>query len=122
MKTRGFTLIEILVALTVVAIALAAASRASSSSIAASDEARLRLLAGWVAENRLAEHQALNTWPEFGTQEGRQAQAGESYLWSETTSSTPNVQFRRLEIRVAHESSPQHALARLTGLLPQPSR
>lgn len=122
MKTRGFTLIEILVALTVVAIALAAASRATSSSIAATDEARLRLLAGWVAENRLAEHHAQGDWPGFGTQEGRQAQAGESFLWTETTSSTPNAQFRRLEIRVAHERSTQHALARLTGLLPQPGR
>jgi len=55
---KGFTLIEVLVALAILAIALAAAARASSMSISNSDTLKLRLLANWVAQNRLAEHTA----------------------------------------------------------------
>lgn len=122
MSARGFTLIEILVALTILAVALAAAARSTTSSLGASEQARLRLLAGWVAENRLAEHHALQDWPNFGRQEGRQVQAGENFVWRETTSSTPNSQFRRLEIRVASEAAPDYSLVSLSSLLAKPGR
>ena len=55
---QGFTLVEVLVALAIVSIALMAALRAAGQGTAAAGELRLRLLAGWVAENRLAEHRA----------------------------------------------------------------
>ena len=49
---RGFTLVEVLVALAILAVALAAASRASAMMADSSSELRERLLAGWVAQNR----------------------------------------------------------------------
>ena len=65
---RGFTLVEVLVALAIVSIALMAALRASGQATNASGELRLRLFAGWVAENRLAEHRARQDWlPPFWT-------------------------------------------------------
>lgn len=128
MKTRGagargapgFTLLEVLVALAILAITLAAAARSSGTSILALEESRHRLLAGWVAENRLAEHQAIVSWPAFGLREGRDTMGNENFVWRETTASTPNVLFRRLEIVVAHEKSPDHVLARLNGYLVRP--
>ncbi|MDZ7584319.1 MAG: type II secretion system minor pseudopilin GspI [Thiobacillus sp.] len=116
-SARGFTLIEVLVALAILAIALAAASRASAMMADSSVELRQRLLASWVAQNRLAELQARRAWPDAGTREGEVEQAGLKLTWHETVSATPNRAFRRVEIRVGTAGRDGHALARLTGYL-----
>ncbi len=93
---RGFTLIEVLVALAILAVALAAASRASLMMADSSSALRERLLAGWVAQNRLAELQARRAWPDPGTREGETEQAGLKLVWRETASPTQNRAFRRV--------------------------
>lgn len=118
-QARGFTLIEVLVALAILAVALAAASRASAMMADSSSALRERLLASWVAQNRLAELQARRAWPEAGTREGETEQAGVKLIWRETASSTQNRAFRRIEISVAAAERSDHALARLTGYLPR---
>lgn len=117
---RGFTLIEILVALAILAIALAAAARASSMSISNSETLKQRLLANWVAQNRLAEHNARRDWPEVGTKAGETQQGGLSMRWEERISATPNTRFRRIEILVYPASTPDHEAARLAGYLTSP--
>lgn len=116
-SARGFTLIEVLVALAILAIALAAASRASAMMANSSAELRQRLLASWVAQNRLAELQARRAWPDAGTREGEVEQAGLKLTWHETVSATPNQAFRRVEISVGAAGGDEHALAQLTGYL-----
>lgn len=114
---RGFTLIEVLVALAILAVALAAASRTSVMMADSSMELRQRLLAAWVAQNRLAELQARRAWPGTGTREGEAEQAGVKMVWREAVSTTPNPSFRRVEIRVSAADGGDHALAQLTGFL-----
>lgn len=113
----GFTLVEVLVALVILAVALAAASRAAALMADSSAALRERLLAGWVAQNRLAELQARRAWPNPGRREGEAEQAGLKLLWRETVSSTPNAAFRRVEISVVAAGRGDLVLARLTGYL-----
>lgn len=116
---RGFTLVEVLVALAILAVALAAGSRASAMMADSSAALREHLLAGWVAQNRLAELQARRAWPAVGAREGEAEQAGLALVWHETVSSTPNTAFRRVEISVGKPGE-THRLAQLTGYLARP--
>jgi general secretion pathway protein I len=81
--TRGFTLVEVLVALAIVSIALLAALRAAGQATNAVSDLRLRVLAGWVAENRLAEHRARGDWLALGIERGRQGQGSIEFAWRE---------------------------------------
>ena len=56
-RTRAFTLIEVLVALAIVAVALAAGMRALAQSADGATSLKMRTLALWVAENPLARAQ-----------------------------------------------------------------
>lgn len=113
---RGFTLVEVLVALAILAVALAAASRTAIAMTDSSRELRERLLANWVAQNRLAELQARRAWPALGTREGEAEQAGLALTWREAVNGTPNTAFRRIEISVSRRGE-THRLAQLTGYL-----
>jgi general secretion pathway protein I len=119
---RGFTLLETLVALAVLAIALAAILRAAGMETRHTEELRLRLLADWVAQNRLALHAARGDWLPPGFQNGEETQAGIRLLWREEISGTPNPAFRRIEIGVYAPDDSQHALRKLTGFLVEQRR
>lgn len=119
-RPAGFTLVEILVALAILAIALAAAARTSAISISSSDRLRQHLLAGWVAQNRLAEHAARRDWPETGLTSGETVQGGTPFRWEEQVSATPNTRFRRIEIRIFPAGEIEHETTRLAGYLQAP--
>jgi general secretion pathway protein I len=112
---RGFTLVEVLVALAIVAVALAAGMRAVAQSADGASTLKARTLALWVAQNRLARAQLANTTPARGVTEGDEAQADLRFAWRQTVSDTPNPAFRKIEIVVADPAQPDYALARLTG-------
>ena len=111
----GFTLIEILVALAVIAVALAAGMRALAQSTDSATLLKQRTLALWVAQNRLAEAQLAPGGPAEGAREGEAEQAGSRFRWRETVSRTPNASFRKIELSVADPASPDYALAQLVG-------
>ncbi|MDK2125847.1 type II secretion system minor pseudopilin GspI [Parachitinimonas caeni] len=115
-EQRGFTLIEVLVALAVLGIALAAAIRATSGVIDGSIDLRRHLAAGWVAQNRLASYAASSEWPDVGEREGREEQAGMQFTWHESVRETPDRSFRRVEIRVKADGA-QNDSATLVGFL-----
>lgn len=115
--SRGFTLVEVLVALAILAVALAAASRAAALMAGSSVTLREHLLASWVAQNRLAELQARRAWPNPGRREGEVEQAGLRLLWRETVSPTPNMAFRRVEVSVVASGRDGPVLAQLSGYL-----
>ncbi|WP_148715301.1 type II secretion system minor pseudopilin GspI [Chitinolyticbacter meiyuanensis] len=117
MKVRGFTLVEVLVALAILAIALAAALRAASSSTEAAVTLRSRTLAGWVAQNQVNEMRARHFFPEIGRTEGKVEQGGEPFTWEMEVAASPNRSFRRVEIKVYADQDKGYALATLVSYL-----
>lgn len=113
-RKAGFTLIEVLVALAIVSIALTAALRATSVATGGATDFRERLLAAWVAENRLAEY-SFGLWPDLGERDGTAEQGNMTFVWHERVSATVNPLFRKVELRVFAANAPDHALAQLVG-------
>jgi general secretion pathway protein I len=121
-RRAGFTLIEVLVALAIVSIALLAALRAAGQTTSNVGELRSRLLAGWVAENLMAEHRARDDWLPLGMQRGKEREGGIELAWREEVIATPNPAFRRIDIFVFAAPEESRALAHLTGFVVQPPR
>jgi len=121
-RQKGFTLLEVLVALFILAITMAAVSRTASSSIHHVEALRTRVIADWVAQNRLAQHQARGDYPAPGFQTGEEAQAGQSYPWREEVIATPNPTMRRIIVNVYAPDDAKQSLRELTGYLVQHPR
>lgn len=115
----GFTLLEALVALAVIAIGLSAAMRAIGMATQSTAELRQRQLAQWVADNRLAEIRALGQFPGVGSEEGEAEQAGEKFRWHADVKPTPNPLFHRVDIRVFGGGATT-PLAQLSGFAVMP--
>jgi general secretion pathway protein I len=116
-RTRGFTLIEVLVALAIVAVALAAGMRALAQATDGASTLKTRTIALWVAQNRLALAQLENPVPGLGTRNGEAVQAATPLVFQETITATPNPAFRKIDIVVAQAQAPGYALAHLVGYL-----
>jgi general secretion pathway protein I len=113
-------LIEVLVALAIISIALLAGLRAAGQGTANVGELRARLLAGWAAENLLAEQRALGTWLPPGIQRGTVRQGNVTFAWREEVVPTANPAFRRVNILVYAAPEESRPLAHLTGFVVLP--
>lgn len=112
---RAFTLLEVLVALAIIAIALGAAVRLAGDMIDTSYALKQRTVARWIAQNRLNTHLAQNNFPALGSSEGDESMGGMDFHWQEDVSNTPNQYFRRIELRVYDSSDRDFALSILSG-------
>lgn len=112
---RGFTLIEILVAVAILAVALAATTRAASMATDGALETRHRLLATWAAQNRVAEIRARGLFPAAATSRLAVEQGGLALAIEETVTDTPNPTLRRIDLAVSDARDPARVLTRLTA-------
>ena len=117
-RAAGFTLVEILVALAVLAIALTAAAHSLGAAVDTTVALRERTLARWVAEDRLAEVELKGEWPALDTKEGDAEMGGRKFHWVQETGVTPVARMRRVELSVMPPGG-KVALVRLTGFVEQ---
>jgi general secretion pathway protein I len=115
--SQGFTLIEVIIALAILAIALAATGRATHGTADSSATLKTKLFAGWVAQNRLAELQLADKLPDKGERSGEAEQGALRYLWKESVTQTKNAAILRVEISVSGANAPEYVAARLVGYL-----
>lgn len=118
-RNDGFTLLEVMIALAVLAIALAAVIDKSIEAGANVSYLRDRTLAHWVAENRLAEMQAMEDWRD-GRQTGEAELADRAWYWEVEALPTPARNLRRVVIRVSDQEDAETPLSVLHGFLLNP--
>ena len=100
LRFRGFTLIEVLIALVVVSLVLAASMRAGGTMIVTQDALRRATLAGWSAENTLAEVRLPRVFPPIGASEAPCPQIDIAMTCVVEVRTTPNPAMRRIDVRV----------------------
>jgi general secretion pathway protein I len=117
LKVNGFTLIEVLVALAIVATALLASLRAIGEMAVSSRELELRFLANMSAQNRVATVRAAKQFLPVGTRQFDCPQGKFAFICREDIKTTPNTLFRRVEVRVYVDGDESHHLAEVIGIL-----
>lgn len=99
-KISGFTLIETLVALAIVAIALAAGSQATEALTRTSERQADQLMAQLCAENALHALRLSRQLPGVGISTTDCLQARQGFIAELNIQPTPNPNFRRVDVRV----------------------
>ncbi len=104
---RGFTLIEVLVALTIVAVTLGAGIKAAGS--LTDNTARLAQVtaAQWCADNRLTALKLFNQYPDVGDSDFSCDQLGRTYAGTLIVRPTPNPNFRRVDAKMLDDAGRQ---------------
>ncbi len=100
-RMSGFTLLEVLVAMAVLAIAMGAIINAATQSIASTAWLRDQTFASWVALNKVNEQLlAAEPWPDEGIVRGSAELANRAWLWESRFAKTDDPDLRRLEVTV----------------------
>lgn len=97
---RGFTLLEVLIALVVVSLALLALTRTAGGQVSGFDSLRERTLAGWVAANVLSETRLATPFPPTGVRDGRARFANQDWRWRLEVKATDDRDMRRMDVFV----------------------
>ena len=119
-RSGGFTLIEILVALAVIAIGTAAVVAAVSGNVGNAAYLEDRTLAHWVAMNKVAEMQVAAQWPSTGTQHGDSLLAARDWYWELKVSETNDPDVRRMDVTVSGDQDQRDTLAALVAYVGRP--
>jgi len=120
---RGFTLLEILVAVTVLAIALAAIISAGANFAHSSSDLRDKTLALWVAHNRLTEVELQPVWPQVGVSNDDVQMGGTQWTWRAEVQGTQDPTLRRVDIHVQKKGDPsQRVFATLSSFISSAGR
>lgn len=128
-RARGFTLVEVLVAMAVLAIGLGAITVTMTRYTQTANLLRERALALVVAHNRLTEVELQPVWPEVGKSDGEMEMADRYWRWDVLVSETSDEMLRRINIQVrplrgkgASPDKDAQVLAELNGFISDSGR
>lgn len=120
-RLRGFTLLEIMVALAVIAIGLGAVISEASRNLSNASLLRDKTLAHWVATNKVVELQVADEWPGAGSQSGDAEMAGRDWYWTVNVIDTFDERVRRIDVEVRSEQGSERPLTTVIAYIGQPS-
>src|SRR5262245_20406611 len=117
-EQRGFTLIEVVVALAIVGIGMLAVFKTIGDSVNNVSQLRDRSFAGWIADNRITEVRLSGQMPSVEETAGEVEFAGRKWHWVTKVSQTQVEGLRRIDVSVRRDGDPDgSSLVTLAGFV-----
>lgn len=114
---QGFTLLEVIIALGIVAVGILAVSRTITGFAETTITLEQRMVATWIASNRLETLRILKSTPVPGTTHGSEEMAERVWYFRETTTTTADPYLFRIDITVYTDQEETDEAASLYGYL-----
>jgi general secretion pathway protein I len=118
-RVRGFTLLEVMIALLVITLGMGAVINTTTESSWKSSILKQKTIAGWVAQNQMALYRAKQTWTNTKTRSGDVEMANVEWSWELKVTTTDDPSLRRLDIDVSLKGEDAIA-ASFTGFIAKP--
>ncbi len=120
--STGFTLIEVLVALMIIAIALGGAVKVMGSASVNASILSQRTFAQWVGLNQLTKVKLAGTWLKTGESKGEAEMAQQKWIWVQKVIKTEIDDVNRLEVTVylSPKNTDSNPLANVVGFFAKP--
>jgi len=118
-SSTGFTLVEVMVALTIVAFSLTAIAASMNQMIDAANTMRERTFANWIAQNKIAELRLENVTPKVSSTSGEVDYANGQWEWRAVISETGVENFYRVDVSISHVGS-DYIVRTVTGFIGEP--
>ena len=103
MSCRGMTLLEVMVALAIFAVAGIAVMSSVSQQLVGLTALEEKTIATWVADNRQVEVKLRKNWPGLSWTNGKEEMAGQTWYWRWRGVGTQDSSFRALDVEVRSE-------------------
>jgi len=113
----GFTLIEVMIAMAVFAIAGTALLSSADASFSNLSRLENETVANWVASNQLVNASLATTWPPKNNKTGHVKMMGQQWFWQQTVLPTTDPHLRAVTVAVKLKADDQDILASITTYL-----
>ncbi len=117
--SRGFTLLEVMVALTIVSLSLIFVATSMSQMVFEAQTMRDRTYASWIAQNRIAELRLAPETPDVGASNGEVQFASTDWSWRAVVSETGVEDLFRIDVSVSFAGS-DDSIRTVTGFVGPP--
>lgn len=116
-RESGFTLLEVMVALAIVAFGIIAAFNGIIQMAHSTARLQERAMGDWIALNQITEIRLSGEFPDVSEFDGSVEFAGRPWRWQATVSETGVEDLRRIDMSVAFEEAPDDVVTIVTGFV-----
>jgi len=119
LRRKGFTLVEVMVALAIIALSLTAVAAKMGRMIDTSNSMRERTYASWIAQNKIAELRLANVIPDVTATSGEVDYANTVFRWRAVVSESGVENLFRVDVAVSYEDD-DAVIRTVTGFIGEP--
>ena len=119
-SAKGFTLIEVLVAMTIIAVGVSALVSSAGASAWRADYLRDREFGRWVASNVLAELQVVPAWPDIGSKNTEVDMGTLTWYVKTSTQAVADADLRRVDVQVRRDKDAESYIYAVAGFVGNP--